>query len=171
MKRLAFAVCAALSVAPLAACGGSEAPAVQEARVEEARLKEFVGFFPKPLNGWTASAPVFKTADDKSSVSVAHTTPEGDQFLMQITFSNAEADKFKKLLEDDKERRASNAEKADFNGTSGLSFGRNSLTAATYVVVASDSRTVSVYPVAGEKIGPIVRAQFDKINFSGIAAK
>jgi hypothetical protein len=171
MKRFALAVCAAIFAAPLAACGGSEAPAVQEARVEEARLKDFVSFFPKPLNGWTASAPVFKTEDDKSSVSVANTTVEGDQFMFQVTFSNAEAGKFKKLLDDDKERRAANAEIADFNGTSGLSFGRNSLTAASYVVVASDSRIVSVYPVAGDKIMPIVRAQFAKIDFSGIAAK
>jgi hypothetical protein len=171
MKRFALAVCAALSVTPLAACGGSEAPAVQEARVEEARLKEFLGFFPKPLNGWTASAPVFKTGDDKSSVSVSQSTVDGDQFLMQITFSNAEAEKFMKLVDDDKERRKNNAELASFGGTTGLSFARNSLTAASYVVLASPSRTVSVYPVAGDKIMPVVRAQFEKIDFAGIGAK
>jgi hypothetical protein len=171
MKRFAFAVFAALSAMPLAACGGGDAPAVQEARVEEARLKEFVGFFPKPLNGWTATAPVFKTADDKSTVSQSHVTADGDAYMMVITFSNAEAGKFKELLDDDKKRRDNNAETASFGGTTGLSFGRNSLTAASYVVVASDSRSVSVFPVAGDKIMPVVRAQFEKIDFSGIGAK
>lgn len=56
MKRFAL-VFAAFAALPLAACGGSEAPAVQEARVEEARLKDFVAFFPKPLTGWKAGQP------------------------------------------------------------------------------------------------------------------
>ncbi len=88
MKRFAL-VFAAFAALPLAACGGSEAPAVQEARVEEARLKDFVAFFPKPLTGWKAGQPVFSTADDKSSVSVSQMTDMGDIFTMTITFSNA----------------------------------------------------------------------------------
>lgn len=169
MKRFALAVCAALSVAPLAACGGSEVPAVQEAKVEEARLKEFVPFFPKPLTGWKAGQPVFSTADDKSSVSVSHLTEAGDAFTMTITFSNAEAATFQKLLDDPDARRKAGAESAEFGGKPALSY--PSYKPAAYVVVASPSRTVTIVPVAGEKIMPIVRAQFENIDFAGIAAK
>ncbi|MCC6920885.1 MAG: hypothetical protein IT548_16930 [Alphaproteobacteria bacterium] len=168
MKRFAL-VFAALAALPLSACGGSEAPAVQEARVEEARLKDFVAFFPKPLNGWKAGQPVFSTADDKSSVAVSQMTDMGDIFTMTITFSNAEAATFQKLIDDEDARRKAGVDTGEFGGKPALVY--RTYKPAAYVVVASPSRTVSIVPVAGDKIMPIVRAQFEKIDFAGIAAK
>lgn len=173
MKIVRAAIAALLFAAPLAACGGGgeDKPAIVEARVEEARLREFLPFFPAPIAGWEKSEPVFATADDKSSVSVPYVTQSGDAYTIQITFSNAEAGKFAALLKDDEARGKAGVTTATFAGTSALSFSDQRLTNAKYLVVASPSRTVSIIHNAGERTQAVMRAAFESVDFGGIGAK
>lgn len=172
MKTFRAAIAALLLAAPLAACGGSEEKnAVVEARVEQARLGEFLAFFPAPLAGWEKAEPVYVTTDDKSSVAVPYVTQGGDSYTIQITFSNAEAGRFAALLKDDDARRKAGVTTASLGGTTALSFADSRLTNAKYLVVASPSRTVSIIHSAGDRTQAVMRAAFEKVDFRGIAAK
>ncbi len=173
MKTIRAAIAALLLAAPLAACGGGgeDKPAIVEARVDEARLREFLPLFPAPIAGWQKSEPVFATADDKSSVSVPYVTQAGETYTLQITFSNAEAGKFAALLKDDDARRKAGVTTASFGGTTALSFADQRLTNAKYLVVASPSRTVSIIHGAGDRTQAVMRAAFENVDFGGIGAK
>jgi hypothetical protein len=169
MKLMHAVLCAALIAAPLAACGGGAAPV--EARVEESRLKEFAVFLPAAPAGWTAGGAKLATGDEKSSVTQAYTTPAGESFSVEIVFSNAEASKFQELIDDQKKRTRAGADVADINGREGLTFKTRAVTNAQYVVVATPSRTVSITPLFGDMIKPVMRAVFDTIDFEAIASK
>ena len=169
MKFLHAILGAALLVSPLAACGGGAAPV--EARVEESRLKEFADFLPPAPTGWTAGGAKFSTGDEKSSVMQAYANPAGESFSVEIVFSNAEAEKFQALIDDPKKRNRASAEIADFGGRQALTFSGRSFTNAQYLVVVTPSRIVSVTPLMGDMIKPVMRAAFDMIDFEGIASK
>lgn len=169
MRILHAILGAALLIAPLSACGGGEAPA--ETRVEESRLKEFAGFLPAAPSGWTAGGPKFATGDDKSSVTQAYATPAGESFSVEIVFSNAEAAKFQEMIDDPKKRNRGGAEIADIGGRQALTFNSRAATNAQYVVVATPSRIVSITPLFGDMIKPVMRAVFDTVDFEGIASK
>jgi hypothetical protein len=169
MRFLHAVLCAALIAAPLAACGGGAAPV--ETRVEESRLKEFAAYLPAAPAGWTAGGAKFVTGDDKSTVTQAYVAPAGESFSVEIVFSNAEATKFQELIDDPKKRTRAGADIADINGREGLTFKTRAVTNAQYVVIATPSRTVSITPLFGDMIKPVMRAVFDTIDFEGIAGK
>lgn len=171
MKFSVLALAAALAL-PLAACGGAEQPAVQEARVEEARLKEFVPLLPPAPKGFAvAGGPQFKTGDDKSTVTQIYQAPAGDAFSVEITFSNAEVDKFQKMIDEPRDRNKAGADLKDVAGRTALTFNARTATNAQYVMVVSPSRMVSVTPLFGETIKPIMSFVFENTDFDAIAAK
>jgi len=173
MKPVRILFAAALLSLPLAACGegGSSASAVQEAKVEQARLQEFVPLLPKAPKGFAAAAPVLTTGDDKSVVSITYTAPTTDSFSVEITFSNAEVEKFQKMLDEPKERNKAAAEVNQIAGKDALSFTSPVVTRAQYVMIVSPSRFVSVTPVFGDTLKPIMRSVFEQIDFAAVAAK
>ena len=93
MKTLHLVLGAALLATPLAACGGDAPPAVQESRVEEARLQEFADLLPAAPRDWTASPVATSTGDKISSISKTYSSAKGDAFSVEINFSNEETAK------------------------------------------------------------------------------
>ncbi len=172
MKPVRVLVAAAFLALPLAACGdGASAPAVQEAKVEKARLQEFVALLPAAPKGFAAAPPVLTTGEDKSVVSITYTAPTTDAFSVEITFSNADVAKFQKMLDEPSERTKAAAEVNQIAGKDALSFSSPVVTRAQYVMIVSPSRFVSVTPVFGDTLKPIMRSVFEQIDFAAIGAK
>jgi hypothetical protein len=171
MKKLVLALGAALLLAPLAACGGGgSATAVQETKVDQAQLQKFVGLLPAAPKGFTPGTATTVTGDAKSVVAQTYTAPSGDSFSVEINFSNADVEKFQKMVDEPKERNKSAAEINQIAGRDALSFSSPVVTNAQYVMIVSPSRYVSVTPLFGDTMKPIMRSVFEKIDFDAIAA-
>lgn len=173
MKAFKILFAAALLAAPLAACGdkGGSSEAVQEAKVEQAKLQTFVPLLPAAPKGFAAGTPALVTGDAKSTVTQTYTAPTGDSFAVEMAFSNAEVDKFKKMIDEPKERNKAAAEVNQIAGRDALSFSSPVVTNAQYVMIVSPSRYVSVTPLYGDTLKPIMRSVFEQIDFDAIAAK
>jgi DNA ligase D-like protein (predicted polymerase) len=121
--------------------------------------------------GFAAAPPVLTTGEDKSVVSITYTAPTTDAFSVEITFSNAEVAKFQKMLDEPSERTKAAAEVNQIAGKDALSFSSPVVTRAQYVMIVSPSRFVSVTPVFGDTLKPIMRSVFEQIDFAAIGAK
>ena len=172
MKTLHLVLGAALLATPLAACGGDAPPAVQESRVEEARLQEFADLLPAAPRDWTASPVATSTGDKISSISKTDSSAKGDAFSVEINFSNEETAKMQTLASDDKARGRAGVQLAQLAGRDALSFSHGgAIGTPQYVVVLTPSRFVSVTPRVGDPGKPIMRAVFEQIYFDSIAEK
>ncbi len=174
MKSVRTILAAALLFFPIAACGDAKKPAenaVQEAKVDEARLKEFATFLPAAPRGFTASEAVATTGDTMSVIRKVYTAPQGDSFSLEIIFSNAEVAKYQKLVDEPKDAARAGAEVNQVGGRDGLTFGAYTMGKPLYVMICSPSRFISATPIFGDTTKPVMRAVFEQIDFGGIGTK
>ena len=171
MKPMQIVLAAALCAAPLAACGDnkSAAPAVEEAMVDQATLAKFVPLLPAAPKGFTAAPATTVTGKDRSVVAQTYSAPTTDSFSVEITFSNADVAKFQKMLDEPKELNKAAGEINQIAGRDALTFSSPVVTNAKYLMIVSPSRYVTVTPLFGDTLKPIMRSVFEQIDFDAIA--
>ncbi|BCW88207.1 hypothetical protein sos41_13450 [Alphaproteobacteria bacterium SO-S41] len=173
MKSVRALVAALLLAVPLAACGDgkSSAPAMEEAMVDQATLAKFVALLPAAPKGFTAAPATTVTGKERSVVAQTYSAPTTDSFSVEITFSNADVAKFQKMLDEPKEANKAAAEINQIAGRNALSFSSPVVTNAKYLMIVSPSRYVTVTPLFGDTLKPIMRSVFEQIDFDAIAAQ
>jgi hypothetical protein len=175
MKRfLRFAALLVL-VAPLAAaCGGGEArgPDRTEGRIDEAKLREFIPFFPAAPDGYTRSEqPGVYSADDGSTISYMYTNGP-KMFSIVIGFSNARVSEDEEMMGDESKRNMFGFDLTTVAGHQALSAKQRNSSRSDFLVVVSNSRSVSIMPSSSDLPDKaLVQQVFEKIDFMAIANK
>lgn len=172
MKIIHGVLAAILAIAPLAACGDSGGgEAKQEGKVEQARLQEFVAFLPSAPKGFSATPPQFVTGDTRSQVGQIYQTPGGDAFSIEIVFSSTEVAKYQAMIDENSARSKARASLKTMGSWTALTFDAPAANQPQYVMIVSPSRFVSVTPIYGDTIKPIMSYVFEQVDFAAIGEK
>jgi hypothetical protein len=162
-------------IAPLAAAcnpGDPRGPDRTEAQVDEAKLRAFVPFFPAAPQGYTRDAePVTFASGEGSTVSFTY-RGSGTAFTIAIGFSNKHAEEFQTMLDDEAVRTAWGYEPVAIAGRHALSGKSRGPARSDFVVVVSNSRSVTIAPAsAALPDKEAMRRVFETVDFAGIGAK
>jgi len=163
-------------VAPIAvSCGGgggTRGPDRQEGRVEEAKLREFIPFFPAAPAGYTrGEEPGMYSGSDGSTISYTYTNGT-KMFSVILTFSTKNTGETETMMNDESQRSMFGFDKATVAGRDALTAKQRGAGRADFTVVVSNSRMVSIAPASDDLPDlAMIKQVFEKIDFDGIANK
>jgi len=175
----------ALSLVLVAACddgGSSDAgsgavqtamgPERTEAKMEDAKLREFVPLFPAAPEGYTRSPqPGVYISDTQSTVSFLY-EKGAEMFSLTFVFSNDNTQQSLAMMDDEQTLKTWGFEVVEVKGRRALSAKERGLGKADFLVVVSNSRNVVISP--SSKSLPdlqVVRQVFEQVDFAAVAAK
>jgi hypothetical protein len=148
------------------------APAFAE-KLTPDQLNAYMAVAPAAPQGWTrADRAGNYSSNSASTFSVTYTAEDGKRFMFTIIFSKDQAEQSRDLMKDPKQ--------ADRWGyTVGKIKGRDALvkkpdsknTSANYLVVISDSRSVSVMEMGPGVDRALLKGFFEAVDFDAIAKK
>ena len=155
MKNFLRLAAILMLVVPVAAScggggGGTRGPDRQEGRVEEAKLREFIPFFPAAPAGYTrGEEPGMYSGSDGSTISYTYTNGT-KMFMVILTFSTKNTGETESMMKDESMRTM-------FGFNMGTAAGRDALVAkqrgagrSDYTVVVSNSRMVAIAPASSD---------------------
>ena len=143
-----------------------------EAKVDEAKLRSFVGHFPPAPEGFTrAPDPGVYSSDSGSTVSFAY-EKEGATLLLAITFSNENAKQSLDMMGDQKTLDLWGFTVTEIAGRKALSAKERGMGKADFLVVISNSRSVSIMPASDPAPDiAVAKALIESVDFNAIAAR
>ncbi len=176
LQKLFLAVALILPLAAAPAMAAEEGPDREEGLMDDARIRTFGEFFPVQPEGWVRDQdPDIFLSEEASTISYTYLslTEGGVGFTITITFSNTIASQYKKMLRRKEERATWGFDKTEIADWDALTSKERGVGEADFVVVVSNSRSVSIIPSSNIPLPPIadITRIFGALNFDGIAAK
>lgn len=182
LRLVSLVLVGVLALATLGACddssdsGGAKGAAMgpdrTEAKVEDAKLREFIPLFPAAPEGYErAPDPGVYVSDTQSTISYLYRKGE-EMFSVTFVFSNKNADENLKMMADPQTLKTWGFTVVDVAGRKALSAEQRGLGKADYLVVVSNSRNVMISPSSSTLPDPaVVKKVFEQIDFAAFAAK
>ncbi len=165
--RLAVLLCGVFAV------GMTLTPAQAE-KIPDDRLEGFMAVMPAAPAGWTRGPQIGAYSSDSASTATAtYRSGDGKEFSFVITFSARNIEQNRELLKDkdDRDRFGMNAEKIKGRDALVKKPDNGNKLMATFLIVLSDTRAVSLNDLNGNVDVAIMKAMLEAADLDAIAKR